>query len=247
MIAHCLFEQSGTFKNQFKALGIDAYDYDIQNEFGETDYVSDIFKEIRGGYEGKASIFDEFKNDDIVMAFFPCVRFEAQIRMHFNGTVYQFQKLDQIQKLEEDLRLEEERAEMYELISKLAIIALKKGFPMIIENPYSQDHYLKMFWSLPCTIIDRDRTKNGDYYVKPTQYWFLNCEPKNNTLLMPMQETERKTIKTTSNKTDRSMITKQYANRFIRQFIIEDREDNRPLDKDCIVSFADAKWATKIN
>ena len=29
---HCLFEQSGTFKNEFKKLGIDAYDYDIQNE-----------------------------------------------------------------------------------------------------------------------------------------------------------------------------------------------------------------------
>lgn len=27
MIAHCFFEQSGTFKNQFKKLGIDAYDY----------------------------------------------------------------------------------------------------------------------------------------------------------------------------------------------------------------------------
>lgn len=35
---HCLFEQSGTFKNEFKKLGIDAEDYDIQNEFGETDH-----------------------------------------------------------------------------------------------------------------------------------------------------------------------------------------------------------------
>ena len=31
--AHCLFEQSGTFKNEFKKLGIDAYDYDILNDF----------------------------------------------------------------------------------------------------------------------------------------------------------------------------------------------------------------------
>lgn len=32
MIAHCLFEQSGTFKNEFKKLGIESYDYDIQND-----------------------------------------------------------------------------------------------------------------------------------------------------------------------------------------------------------------------
>lgn len=46
---HCLFEQSGTFKNEFKKLGINAYDYDVLNEFGETDYQIDLFKEIRVG------------------------------------------------------------------------------------------------------------------------------------------------------------------------------------------------------
>lgn len=49
MKVHCLFEQSGTFKNEFIKLGINAYDYDIQNEFNQTDYVIDLFKEIRGG------------------------------------------------------------------------------------------------------------------------------------------------------------------------------------------------------
>jgi hypothetical protein len=46
---HCLFEQSGTFKNEFKKLGVNAIDYDIQNEFGQTDKVIDLFSEIRGG------------------------------------------------------------------------------------------------------------------------------------------------------------------------------------------------------
>ena len=41
---HCLFEQSGTFKNEFIKLGIPAEDYDIQNEFGETDHIIDIFE-----------------------------------------------------------------------------------------------------------------------------------------------------------------------------------------------------------
>lgn len=49
MKAHCLFEQSGTFKNEFKKLGIEAYDYDILNNYGQTDYQLDLFAEILGG------------------------------------------------------------------------------------------------------------------------------------------------------------------------------------------------------
>ena len=49
MKAHCLFEQSGTFKKEFIKLGVEAYDYDILNEFGQTDYQIDLFAEIVGG------------------------------------------------------------------------------------------------------------------------------------------------------------------------------------------------------
>jgi hypothetical protein len=54
MKAHLLFEQSGTFKNAFKKYGIEAYDYDILNDFGETDYQIDLFSEIQKAYEGGA-------------------------------------------------------------------------------------------------------------------------------------------------------------------------------------------------
>lgn len=49
---HCFFEQSGTFKNEFIKLGIPAEDYDIQNNFGQTDHVIDLFGEIEKAYEG---------------------------------------------------------------------------------------------------------------------------------------------------------------------------------------------------
>lgn len=49
---HCFFEQSGTFKNEFKKLGYQAFDYDIQNNFNETDFVCDLFKEIDNAFEG---------------------------------------------------------------------------------------------------------------------------------------------------------------------------------------------------
>lgn len=49
MKVYCLFEQSGTFKNEFKSLGYEAEDYDIKNDFGQTDHVVDLYEEIRGG------------------------------------------------------------------------------------------------------------------------------------------------------------------------------------------------------
>lgn len=71
----CLFEQSGTFKNQFKLLGYDAVDVDIQNNFGETDYKIDLFNEIETAYRGGDTIFDNITKDDLIMAFFPCIYF----------------------------------------------------------------------------------------------------------------------------------------------------------------------------
>lgn len=52
MVYHCLFEQSGTFKNEFKKLGYEAYDYDILDDFGETDFKVDLFNEIEKAYSG---------------------------------------------------------------------------------------------------------------------------------------------------------------------------------------------------
>lgn len=58
---YLMFEQSGTFKNEFKKLGYDAVDVDIQNNFGETDYQIDLFKEIEDAYDGKPSLFDKIE------------------------------------------------------------------------------------------------------------------------------------------------------------------------------------------
>ena len=72
---HCLFEQSGTFKKEFIKLGIPAEDYDIQDNFGETDHVIDLFAEIEKAYTGGQSVFDRMNSDDLILAFFPCIKF----------------------------------------------------------------------------------------------------------------------------------------------------------------------------
>lgn len=35
---HLFFEQSGTFRDEFRKMGYEAYCYDIQNNFQKTDY-----------------------------------------------------------------------------------------------------------------------------------------------------------------------------------------------------------------
>lgn len=225
MKVHCLFEQSGTFKNEFKKLGIDAIDYDIQNEFGQTDRVIDLFSQIRGGYNGEPSIFDEIEEDDLIIAFFPCTRFEAQILLWFRGDSYGDDKKSNEQKLERDLILHDELHQMYELITKLFLICIRKNLKLIFENPYSEQHYLTRYWCMKPTLIDRDRRKNGDYYKKPTQYWFLNIKPKYNLVFEALDYVKTATINKPvdfcEKKTARSMIHPQYANRFIREYILD--------------------------
>lgn len=227
MTYHCFFEQSGTFKNEFKKLGYEAYDYDILNDFGETDYIIDLFQEIEEAYKNKESIFNNLSNNDTILAFYPCIRFENQIQLCFRGTMKSLKNWSNEQKLEYDLKLHKELSEMYELVTKLAIVCIRKNIPLIIENPYSTTHYLVKYWAIPYTILDKNRYDNGDYYEKPTQYWFINCEPKQNLVFEPLEYVEKKTINYQKGENGldrqkcRSLIHPQYARRFIKEYIIE--------------------------
>lgn len=217
--AHCLFEQSGTFKNEFIKLGIQAYDYDILNDYGQTDYQIDLYAEIEKGYENKPSIFDQIKKTDVIMAFFPCTRFEAQILLSFWGKQNQDKGMSDIEKLERDIRLHKELHDNYVLITKLAVVVLKRGLQMIFENPAGEQHYLTRYWCLEPSVIDKDRRRNGDAFKKPTQYWFIGCEPTYNIIMESIDYVEPKTWSGLSAR-ERSEIHPQYANRFIRQFIL---------------------------
>lgn len=223
---HCLFEQSGTFKNEFIKLGFNSYDYDIQNEFGQTDYVIDLFKEIRNAYQGATSIFDMITKNDLIIAFFPCTRFNAMIPLWFRGQAKQQKNWDDIKKLEYSMNLHDELHELYMLLCMLVIIVEKRSLQLIIENPYTQPHYLTNYWCIMPSIIDKDRHANGDFFKKPTQYWFINCEPQNNLISDCVNIIPKKVIGSVkksehSVQTQRSMISSQYAERFIKKFIIK--------------------------
>lgn len=214
---HCFFEQSGTFKNEFKKFGIPAEDYDILNDFGETDHVVDLFKDI----ENESGVFDKITSDDLIIAFFPCVRFTSQALLEFQGTNNGMKKWNIEKKLEYDIKMQAELTYLYNLVTRLVLIALRRNLRLIIENPYSSQHYLTTHWALKPAIIDIDRTRRGDFYEKPTQYWFVNCCPENN--LIWEAQVQQKRIKKVSNenKVNCSMISKEYANRFIREYILD--------------------------
>jgi hypothetical protein len=101
---------------------------------------------------------------------------------------------------------------------------------MILENPWSEQTYLKANFLRAPDIVDMDRSLRGDYFKKPTAFWFWNCEP---TRKLSIQKNEnRKTIMTSKGASsaglcseDRSMISSDYARNFICDFILGKEQD----------------------
>ena len=222
---HCFFEQSGTFKNEFIKLGIPAEDYDIQNNFGETDHAEDLFKAIEDAYDDKPSLFDSIGGEDLILAFFPCIYFCENNQLALSYYHNNYRKLSYKQRTEKILERMKNREYFYGLIVKMVAVAYEKGLRMIIENPWNGATYLKQNFVLSPSLIDNNRMLRGDYFIKPTAYWFINCEHTNG--MTEQHDKERKKIarskagvKAGVCSEDRSMISPDYARNFICDFII---------------------------
>ena len=191
-----------------------------------------MYDEIEKAYLELTSIFDKIKPDDLILAFFPCTEFEDQKNMSMLGHSSQQKKWSDYKKLNYNLYLHKKLERNYEVITKLVLVCIRKDIPLVIENPKGTCHYLTRNWSLKPTIIDMNRRDNGDYYKKPTQYWFINYEPRNNLLFESVQYAEyRGTIENTHDKNKRSEISPQYAERFIKQFIAKQERDKYTFER----------------
>lgn len=222
---HCFFEQSGTFKNEFKKLGIDAMDYDIQNNFGETDFVMDLFSEIDKAYRGGQSIFDEIKSDDLIVAFYPCIYFCAMSQMMFYLTNVNYRCLTVREKIEKILERSDNRKEYFDRLVKFVAVCLDKNIRMVFENPWSEQTFLKGNFLKAPDVVDMNRMERGDYFKKPTAYWFWNCEPTSG--FSYQKDKEQKIIiksKMASRaglcSEERSMISADYARNWICDFVL---------------------------
>lgn len=60
-----------------------------------------------------------------------------------------------------------------------------------------------------------------DYFKKPTQFRFINLEPRMNLIFEPkIINSHLQKVCETHNKVERSMISHEYANSFIRTYIL---------------------------
>lgn len=231
--AHLLFEQSGTFKREFIKLGIPAYDYDIQNNFGETDYQIDLFAEIESAYRGGQSIFDKMTHNDIIMAFFPCIYFcdNSQILFSWNHRNYRGKTI--LEKSDLILERSRNREYFFGLAVKMLTVAKERGLRMVMENPWTGATFLKNFVQQP-SLIDKNRRLRGDYYAKPTAYWFINCHPTNGftSFCNPVQKNVRaskKAEKAGICSEERSLMAPEYARNFICDFLIHKTNEGSQL------------------
>ena len=232
---HCFFEQSGTFKNEFIKLGIPAEDYDIQNNFGETDHIIDLFAEIEKAYEGWASVFDNITKDDLIMAFFPCIYFSCMSQMLISYTHRNYVNMTPKERIDNILQRSAKRELFFARAVKMFAIVKDCGLRLIMENPWSEQTFLKQNFPFNPTIIDNNRLLRGDYYVKPTAYWFINCKPTYGKSLQPRKkgknicQIEPNHMPGICNE-ERSMISPDYARNFICDFIIGKPQNNTQLN-----------------
>ena len=146
-----------------------------------------------------------------------------------------YKYLNNEQKIAEILKRSNRRTEYYNRLIKFCGICLSRGIRMIFENPYSGQIYLKANFLKAPDLVDMDRTLRGDYYKKPTAYWYWNCEPTYGESYQ--KDKERKIITKQSHlrggglcNEERSMISSDYARNFICDFILGKKQNCKQLD-----------------
>lgn len=163
--------------------------------------------------------------DDLIMAFFPCIYFcEANTRLfRFEDMTNKYRTHEQA--VADMLERSRNRQHFFELALKFFCVCETKGLRLIVENPYSPIHYLVQYFPYRAKIIDRNRRLRGDYFTKPTQFFFVNCEPTHGqTIYADKKEMTVWGAKGSKQaglcSEERSMISPDYARNFIHDFIL---------------------------
>lgn len=161
------------------------------------------------------------------MAFFPCIYFTGSTNpRYYTLENINYRSLSTKEKFEKILERGKNRQHFYELIIKLVASCTLREIRLIIENPYDNSmHFLKNNFLKEPSIIDKNRLLRGDYFMKPTGYWYFNCEPTCGESFQPNKKPKRvcdakRGAKAGICSEERSMISPDYARNFICDFII---------------------------
>ena len=183
---------------------------------------------------GGVSVFDKITKDDLIIAFYPCIYFCANSQMLFYLADNNYRALNNEQKIKKILARSDKRKEYYDRLIKFVGICLKKGLRLIIENPFSMQTYLKANFLKAPDLIDRDRSLRGDFFKKPTAYWFWNCEHTYGESYQRDKKVKRvidceRVIGGGHCSEERSMISPDYARNFICCFSVYNIYFNKPF------------------
>lgn len=174
---------------------------------------------------GGKSLFDEIGADDLVMAFFPCIYFCENNQLAFTYKHANYKNLTMKETTDKILERSRNREHFFALVCKMFSVVQERGIRLVMENPWSGETFLRHFFVMPPTFVDSNRRLRGDYYAKPTAYWFLGCEPTRVMTIQSPKEKRRIASMPPGKKAgicgeERSMISPDYARNFICDFII---------------------------
>ena len=104
---------------------------------------------------------------------------------------------------------------------------------MVFENPLTMS-FLTTFFIKEPDVKDTNRRLRGDYFTKPTGYWFFNCTPTKG--LSEQNDKKQKRVNDLKKaqeagmcSEERSMISPDYARNFICDFILGKEQEGTQL------------------
>ena len=171
-------------------------------------------------------MFDKMTKDDLILAFFPCIYFTGSVNpCYFRLDNNNYKSLSIKEKFDKIIERADNRNMFYKILYKLCAVCMIKEFRLIIENPFSELHFLHNNFLAEPSIVDKDRTLRGDYFKKPTGFWFFGCFPKKGNTIIGTKKRMRVWdvkggIKAGICSEERSMISPDYARNFICDFIL---------------------------
>ena len=144
--------------------------------------------------------------------------------MNMFMTAINYRNLSDDEKIQTILKRVDNRKRFYDLLIKLVGICVHYKIKMVLENPWSEQTYLKANFLKVPDIVDMNRMERGDYYIKPTAYWFWNFEPTHGSTYQNDKKQkvvfkEKAAARAGLCSEERSMISPDYARNFICDFI----------------------------
>jgi hypothetical protein len=130
------------------------------------------------------------------------------------------------ERIDDALERLKKRTQYHALLYMLVRNCSAMNLRLIIENPATTPCYLvgQQNFIKP-SVVDKNRMLRGDYFKKPTAYWFINCEPthgfthqcdKQQKIVNDCKPAPRAGLCSE----ERSMISPDYARNFICDFIL---------------------------